>query len=256
MSDKRFDVGEKVVVITGAGQGIGREYALAFAEAGAIPVLAEINRPNLDRVEEEVRTLGGTPLAIETDVGSPESVQAMVAKTLEAHNRIDVLINNAAIFATIPRRNFDEIPFDEWNRVIHVNITGSYLCAAAAAPAMRAAGSGRIINISSGTVPQGVPGFLHYVSSKAAIVGMTRAMARELGEDNINVNAVLPGYTETEMEHASMDDGMHSFIQDKRILKRPETPDDLIGLVMFLASPGSAFITGQCIACCGGEVML
>ena len=140
--------------------------------------------------------------------------------------------------------------------MIHVNVTGSYLCAAAVAPAMRAAGNGRIINISSGTVPQGVPGFLHYVSSKAAIVGMTRAMARELGDDNINVNAVLPGYTATEMEHASMDDGMHDFIQNKRILKRPETPDDLIGLVMFLASPGSAFITGQCIACCGGEVML
>ena len=256
MSDKRFDVGGRVVVITGAGQGIGREYALAFAEAGATPVLAEINRPGLDGVEEEVRARGGTPLAIETDVGNPESVHAMVAKTLESHGRIDVLINNAAIFATIPRRKFDEIPFDEWNRVIHVNVTGSYLCAAAVAPAMRAAGRGRIINISSGTVPQGVPGFLHYVSSKAAIVGMTRAMARELGDDNINVNAVLPGYTETEMEHASMDDGMHDFIQNKRILKRPETPDDLIGLVMFLASPASAFITGQCIACCGGEVML
>ena len=256
MTEDRFDVGGKVVVVTGAGQGLGREYALAFAEAGAIPVLAEIDRDNLADVESEIRDRGGACLALETDVGSPGSVEAMVAKTLDAHRRIDVLVNNAAIFATIPRRSFDEIPYEEWNRVMHVNVTGSWLCAAAVAPAMRAAGQGRIVNISSGTVPQGVPGFMHYVSSKSAIVGMTRAMARELGDDNINVNAVMPGYTETEIEHASMDESLHGHIQQVRILKRPETPDDLIGLVLFLASPGSAFITGQCIACCGGEVML
>ena len=256
MSENRFDVDGKVVVITGAGQGLGREYALAFAEAGAVPVLAELNRENLANVEAEIRDRGGNCLAIETDVGSPESVRAAVAGTLDAHGRIDVLINNAAVFATIPRRRFDEIPYDEWNRVIHVNITGSWLCAVAVAPSMREAGQGRIVNISSGTVPQGSPGFMHYVTSKAAVVGMTRTMARELGDDNINVNAVMPGYTPTEMEHASMDDGLHDFIQGKRILKRPETPDDLIGLVLFLASPASSFITGQCIACCGGEVML
>ena len=119
-----------------------------------------------------------------------------------------------------------------------------------------AAGQGRIINISSGTVPQGVPGFMHYVTSKSAIIGMTRVMARELGDDNINVNAVMPGYTKTEVEHASMDEAGHAFVVGKRILKREETPDDLIGIVMFLASPASAFITGQSIACCGGEVML
>lgn len=167
-----------------------------------------------------------------------------------------MLINNAAIFATIPQRKFYDIPYEEWNKVLHVNITGSYLCASAVAPAMRKAGQGRIINISSGTVPQGVPGFMHYVTSKAAVVGMTRVMARELGDDNINVNAVMPGYTETEVEHASMDAETHQFIQQKRILKRPETPDDLIGVVLFLASPASSFITGQSIACCGGEVML
>ena len=256
MAEDRFDVGGKIVVVTGAGQGLGREYAIAFAEAGAIPVLAEIDGGNLANVEAEIRGRGGDCLAVETDVGSPDSVEAMVAKTLEAHGRVDVLVNNAAIFATIPRRSFDEIPYDEWNRVIHVNVTGSWLCAAAVAPAMRAAGQGRIVNISSGTVPQGVPGFMHYVSSKAAIVGMTRALARELGDDNINVNAVMPGYTETEIEHASMDEAGRGHVRQIRILKRPETPDDLIGLVLFLASPGSAFITGQCIACCGGEVML
>ena len=145
----------------------------------------------------EIEAKGGNALAIETDVGSPESVDAMVATTLDAYGRVDVLINNAAIFASIPRRKFYDIPYDEWNKVLHVNITGSYLCASAVSAAMRKAGQGRIINISSGTVPQGVPGFMHYVTSKAAIVGMTRVMARELGDDNINVNAVMPGYTET-----------------------------------------------------------
>ncbi|NKB50238.1 MAG: glucose 1-dehydrogenase [Alphaproteobacteria bacterium] len=256
MADNRFDVSGRVVIITGAGQGLGRDYALAFAEAGAIPVLAEIDGENLQNVAAEIEAKGGQALAVETDVGSPDSVAAMVAAALETYGRVDVLINNAAVFATIPRRQFYDIPFDEWNKVLHVNITGSYLCASAVAPAMREAGQGRIINISSGTVPQGVPGFMHYVTSKAAIVGMTRVMSRELGDDNINVNAVMPGYTETEVEHASMDPDMHQFIQQKRILKRAETPDDLIGIVMFLASPASSFITGQSIAVCGGEVML
>lgn len=256
MENNRFDVSGRVVVITGAGQGIGRDYALAFAEAGAIPVLAEINAEKLRDVASEIEAKGGKALAIETDVGSPDSVAAMVAATLDAYGKVDVLINNAAIFATIPQRKFYDIPYDEWNKVLHVNITGSYLCASAVAPAMREAGQGRIINISSGTVPQGVPGFMHYVTSKAAIVGMTRVMARELGDDNINVNAVMPGYTETEVAHASMDDDTRNFIEQKRILKRAETPDDLIGTILFLASPASSFITGQSIACCGGEVML
>ena len=256
MDGNRFDVSGRVVIITGAGQGIGRDYALAFAAAGARPVLAEINGDKLRDVVSEIEGGGGEAFAIETDVGSPDSVKAMVAETLKTYGQIDVLINNAAIFANIPRRKFYDIPYDEWNNVLHVNITGSYLCASAVVPAMRKAGQGRIINISSGTVPQGAPGFLHYVTSKAAVVGMTRVMARELGDDKINVNAVMPGYTETEIEHASMDDELRQFIHEKRILKRAETPEDLIGIVMFLASPASSFITGQSIACCGGEVML
>ena len=256
MDGNRFDVSGRVVIITGAGQGIGRNYALAFAAAGARPVLAEINGDKLRDVVSEIEAGGGEAFAIETDVGSPDSVKAMVAETLKTYGQIDVLINNAAIFANIPRRKFYDIPYDEWNNVLHVNITGSYLCASAVVPAMRKAGQGRIINISSGTVPQGAPGFLHYVTSKAAVVGMTRVMARELGDDKINVNAVMPGYTETEIEHASMDDELRQFIHEKRILKRAETPEDLIGIVMFLTSPASSFITGQSIACCGGEVML
>lgn len=256
MEGNRFDVSGKVIIITGAGQGIGRDYALAFAEAGAKPVLAEINGEKLGAVAAEIESKGGTALAIETDIGSPDSVQAMVEKTRDAYGQIDVLVNNAALFATLPSRPFYEIPFEEWNQVLHVNITGSYLCAKAVVPSMKQAGQGKIINISSGTVPQGIPGFMHYVTSKAGVIGMTRVMARELGDDGITVNAVMPGYTKTEIEHASMNDDLHEFIQQKRVLKRPETPDDLIGVVLFLASPASSFITGQTIACCGGEVML
>ena len=256
MSTDRFDVTGKVVLITGAGQGIGRDYALAFANAGAKPVLAELNAENLKNVSAQIEAAGGEALAIETDVGEPDSVESMAAETIAEHGKIDVLINNAAIFASIPTRPFYEIPYDEWTKVMHVNVTGSYNCARSVVPTMREAGQGRIINISSGTVPQGAPGFMHYVTSKAAIVGMTRVMARELGDDNINVNAIMPGYTETEVDHASMDDSGREHINNIRILKRVETPDDLIGLAMFLSSPASSFITGQSIACCGGEVML
>jgi NAD(P)-dependent dehydrogenase (short-subunit alcohol dehydrogenase family) len=218
--------------------------------------LAEINTGNLAKVEAEIKDAGGRCLAIETDVSDPGSTKAMAAKTIAEFGRIDVLINNAAVFASLPQRPFDEIPFEEWNLVMQVNITGSYLCACAVAPAMREAGQGRIINVSSGTVPQGVPGFMHYVTSKSAIIGMTRVLARELSDHNINVNTLMPGYTTTEVEHASMDDNLHGFIQSNRLVKRAGTPEDLIGTALFLASPASSFISGQTIAVCGGEVMI
>lgn len=252
MSTDRFDVTGKVVLITGAGQGIGRDYALAFANAGAKPVLAELNAENLKSVSAEIKAAGGEALAIETDVGEPDSVESMAAETIAEHGKIDVLINNAAIFTPLERRPFYEIPLEEWDEVMKVNVTGCFLAARAVAPSMIENRSGSIINISSSTVPMGLPLFMHYVTSKAAVAGMTRVMAKELGAHEIRVNAVMPGLTETEVANVGRTDELVSRIVDTQSIKRVETPEDLVGLLMFLASPASSFITGQSIIVDGG----
>lgn len=255
-TDTSNSVEGRVVLITGAGQGIGRAYAHHFAEAGAVPVIAELNGQNGERVAAEIETAGGRALAVSTDVTSPDSVQHMVDTAMTELGRIDVLINNAAIFSQLERRGFEDIPLAEWEDVMRVNVTGSMLCARAVLPAMRAAKWGRIINISSSTVPMGLPNFTHYVTSKAAVVGMTRAMARELGPDGITVNAMMPGLTETEVDNLGRTDQIRHKVIDMQAVKRLEVPDDLVGMVMFLASPASGFITGQSLVVDGGSAFL
>ena len=247
-----FSVGERVVIITGAGQGIGREYARQFAAAGAVSIIAELNPDAAESVAREIEAEGGTALAVPTDVGSPDSVQALIDTVIARYGRIDVLVNNAAIFSTLSMRPFDEIPLDEWNRVLNVNINGCYLAARAAVPHMRAAGWGRIINISSGSVFQGSPNYLHYVTSKSALVGMTRSLASELGEHGITVNTVQPGGTFTEVERATLTAEGKARLIAMQSIHRPEVPTDLVGLVIFLSSEAASFITGQTIAVDGG----
>lgn len=247
-----FDVRGHVVVITGAGQGIGREYAREFAAAGALPVIAELNSESAARVAKEIEQAGGTALAVPTDVADPGSVQAMVDTVLAEFGRVDALINNAAIFSSLTMRPFDEIPLDEWDAVLRVNVTGSFLCARAVAPHLRAAGRGRIVNIMSGAVPLGVKNYLHYVTSKAAMVGMTNSLARELGPHGITVNAIQPGGTFTEVPRATVTPEGRALLVASQCIQREEVPMDLVGLALFLCTPAAGFITGQTIACDGG----
>ncbi len=248
-----FGVEGRVVLITGAGQGIGRELARQFAAAGATPVVADLNLENAQRVRDEILAQGGRATAHPVDIADVASVDALVSTVLAEHGRIDVLINNAAMFASLDKRHFEAIPLEEWDRVLRVNITGPFLCARAVVPAMRKAGWGRIINISSDAVPKGVRNYLHYVTSKSAIIGMTNAMARELGPDGINVNCIRPGPVATEVERAvnpTLD--LRRLQLSQQCIQRGMVHTDLVGLMIFLATPASGFITGQTIAVDGG----
>lgn len=191
-------------------------------------------------------------MAAATDVSDPASVQNLVDGVMEKYGRVDVLVNNAAIFTSLKMKPFEQIPLDEWDRVLRVNVTGCFLTARAVLPAMRAAKWGRIVNITSGAVPLGVKNYLHYVTSKAALIGMTNAMARELGGDGITVNAVQPGGTFTEVPRETVTPEGKARLIASQCIAREEVPMDLVGLVMFLSTPAAEFITGQNIACDGG----
>jgi NAD(P)-dependent dehydrogenase (short-subunit alcohol dehydrogenase family) len=237
----------RVAIITGAGQGLGRAFAHGFAAQGAVPVIAEINEDKGRAVAAET---GG--LYVRTDVSDPASVDAMARAVLDAYARIDVLVNNAAIFSTLEMRPFEEIPLEVWERVLRVNLTGPFLCARAVASAMRKAGWGRIINIASAAVSLGRPNYLQYIASKAGLAGMTNSLARELGPHGITVNAILPGATFTEIPRKTVTAEQKKAIVGMQCIQRPEVPEDLVGVVLFLASPASGFVTGQALTVDGG----
>jgi len=248
----RPSLGDRVAIITGAGQGIGRVFAKAFAMAGAVAVIAERNHPRGQAVAAEIIADGGEAIAIETDVADPDAVEAMAKKVDDAYGRIDILVNNAGIFSTLEMRPFDQIPVPEWEQVLRVNVTGPFLCARAMLPLMRKNKWGRIINMASGAVTLGRPNYLHYIASKAALAGMTHSMARELGPEGITVNAILPGATYTEIARKTVTPEQKQRIVAMQSIPRPQVPDDLIGVVMFLASEASAFMTGQELTVDGG----
>lgn len=242
----------KVAIVTGAGQGIGRVFAKAFALAGAKIVVAEKNRVSGEATEQEVASAGGETMFFEVDVGDQASVEGMVRKTDEHFGGVDILVNNAAIFSTLEMRPFDEIPLPEWEKVMQVNVTGSFLCARAVLPMMKRNNKGRIINIASGAVTLGRPNYLHYVASKGAVITMTRSMARELGPFGITVNSILPGATFTEIERKTVTPAQKEKIVAMQCIPRPQVPEDLVGPMLFLASDASAFVTGQAITVDGG----
>jgi NAD(P)-dependent dehydrogenase (short-subunit alcohol dehydrogenase family) len=247
-----FSVAGRVVVITGGGQAIGREYARQFAAAGAIPVIADINEASAHNVVAEIEGAGGSALAVATDVGDPGSVQALCDTVLSRYGRVDVLVNNAAVFTTLKLKPFFEIPLEEWERVMRVNVTGCFLTARALSEPMREGGWGRIINVSSDSVVQGAPGYLHYVSSKSALLGMSRALATELGPSGITVNTLFPGATFTEIPRETITEEGKARVIASQCIQRPEVPMDLVGLVVFLSTEAASFITGQAIAVDGG----
>ncbi|TGR22985.1 MULTISPECIES: glucose 1-dehydrogenase [unclassified Mesorhizobium] len=251
---RNFSVQDRVVIVTGAGQGIGRELARQFAAAGAIPVIADLALENAKSVAKEITASGGKALPLAVDVAKKDSVGEMVAATLAKFGRVDVLINNASLFSNLAKRPFDQIPEAEWQRVMDVNINGVFFCASAVVGSMRKNRFGRIINISSDSVHRGTKNYLHYVTSKSALIGMTNSLARELGPEGITVNCIRPGTVATEVAEraASLTPEVRQRSIDLQCIPRTIVPSDLAGLAMFLSTPAASFITGQTIACDGG----
>jgi NAD(P)-dependent dehydrogenase (short-subunit alcohol dehydrogenase family) len=230
----------KVAIVTGGAQGIGAAIVTGLEAEGANVVVADLNPPE-----------GG----IRADVASEEDVAAMVEETLTRHGRIDILVNNAGLYASLEMRAFTEIPLEEWNRVMEVNVASMFLTCRAVVPIMRDQGGGKIVNISSGTPFRGVPFLLHYVTSKGAIVALTRALAKELGKDSIHVNCVAPGFTMSDgvKSHPEVIEKLRDVSVASRTLQRDQVPEDVVGAVVFLCTSAADFITGQTMVIDGGQ---
>jgi len=242
---------DKVVIVTGGAHGIGKAYCQGFANAGAHVVIADIDKPG---AETAARDIGAQALPIQVDVSNEDATKKMAAQTLDRFGRVDILINNAAVFSVVPmnRGRIETIDPDEWDRLMAVNLRGLFFCCRAVLPTMRIQKSGKIINIASGTVFAGAPGRIHYVTSKAATIGFTRTLAREVGGDNINVNCLAPGNTLSEENPTEQMIKFRASSVGLRSLKRIQVPQDVVGAMLFLASPLSDFMTGQTVNVDGG----
>lgn len=241
----------KVVIVTGAAGGLGRAFAQGFASAGASLVVADIDVAGVEETAALIVATGAKAVAVKVDVTNKESTDALAQAALDAFGRIDVLINNAAIYATLTRKPFTEIDPAEWDRVMNVNVKGAWLCSGSVYPKMSHPG-GRIVNIASATVYSGSPLWMHYVASKAAVIGMTRVMAREVGGDGVTVNAIAPGFTLTEASLSLIEDA-ETYGVDRGAIKRSSQPDDIVGTALFLASDNASYITGQTLVVDGGK---
>ncbi len=244
----------RVAIVTGGAKGLGRAFALKLAEEGArVMVVTRKDMANLEKTVQQIKDLGGEAALFQADVARETDMLNMAEATNKAFGRIDILINNAAIYDGIKRKPFYEIDPDEWDLVMKVNVKGAFLAARAVFPYMKAQGYGKIVNLSSEVFYTGSNGFAHYVASKGGIIGLTRALAVELGPHNICINCVAPGFTDTEASRGLAD--VTKYDTSKTPLRRLERPEDLTGAALFLASPESDFITGQTILVDGGRAM-
>lgn len=243
----------KVAIITGSARAIGQSYAVRLAREGAKVVVCDIL--DCDETVKAIVSFGGEVLSVKTDVSDEGSTLEMAKKTADRFGKIDILINNAAIYANIVRKPFYQINVKEWDSLMSVNLRGVFLCCKAVFPYMKEKRKGKIINIASAAALSGGFGFAHYTASKGGVLGLTRALAHELGEHNININALAPGLTLTEYNLPQLSKEYQQAAMAKRALKRSETPDDLLGTMVFLASDDSDFLTGQTIVVDGGVIL-
>jgi NAD(P)-dependent dehydrogenase (short-subunit alcohol dehydrogenase family) len=239
----------KVAIVTGGAQGIGRAIADGLARDGARIVVADLQRA------EEAAAAYPDGVGLTVDVSSEEDVERMARDTVERCGSIDILVNNAGLYASLAMRPFTEIPLEEWNRVMEVNVASMFLTSRAVVPVMRERGGGKIVNISSGTPFRGVPFLLHYVTSKGAIVALTRSLAKELGKDSIHVNCVAPGFTMSDGVKAQPEviEKLRDVSVAARTIQRDQLPEDVVGAVVFLCSPAADFVTGQTMVIDGGQ---
>jgi NAD(P)-dependent dehydrogenase (short-subunit alcohol dehydrogenase family) len=239
----------KVAIVTGAAQGIGRAIAEGLSDAGARIVVADIQGA------EEAAASFPDGVGVTADVADEDDVQRLVDEVVERCGTIDILVNNAGVYASLEMRPFEQIPLAEWRKVMDVNVASMFLTCRAVVPVLRSGGGGKIVNISSGTPFRGVPFLLHYVTSKGAIVAFTRALAKELGKDNVLVNCVAPGFTMSAgvKAHPEVIEKLRDASIAARTLQRDQVPEDVVGAVVFLCGPGSDFITGQSIVIDGGQ---
>lgn len=248
---------DRVIIVTGGAHGIGRAYCEGLAAEGAKAVIADLDHEAGDDVVRALSKDGHDALAVRTDVANPADADRMAQATLDRFGRIDGLINNAALFQrpAMSRVPFEQIPVEEWDRLMAVNLRGIFLCCRAVVPAMKRQRSGKIVNISSGTVFFGAPNAAHYVTSKAGVIGLTRSLARELGEHGINVNCIAPGLTLSMDEVDAARDTQNQQRLQARAIKRTELPKDVVGAAVFLCTAESDFITGQTLVVDGGAQM-
>jgi 3-oxoacyl-[acyl-carrier protein] reductase len=242
----------RVLIITGAGQGLGRAFALDLARRGWQVAVADLDGDRAGKVAAEIVQAGGTARAFTCDVSDRAQVAALASAVPGELGPVVGLVNNAAIFSTLRMGPFEDIEPEAWDRVLRVNVTGAFFMCQAFIPHMKAAGYGKVVNISSATVLTGRPGYLHYVTSKAALIGFTRALAAEVGPDGITVNAITPGSTATEVERETITREQRQAMAAATALRRIQVPADLVGAVAFLLSHDSDFITGQTLNVDGG----